>query len=231
MTSALFVSAKGDIYVANNDGEGRVNRWRSTDFQREPVAFFCSECPSIFIDRSNALYCSMKQYHQVVRKVLDASSNTLVVVAGVGYAAATAFALNTPHGIFVTIDLDLYVADTENNRIQVFRRGESAANTVAGTSETIELNYPTAVVLDADNYLYIVDSKNHRVIGSHSSGFRCLIGCSGIFREKSHHLDEPINMAFDTDGHIYITSDSLTGRVRKFNLSTSLCSKYNFFSF
>ena len=224
--SALFVTADGDIYIANVGRKGQVKKWRSTYLESVYVTFFSSECSSIFIDTMNHLYCSMKEYHLIAKKSLCDNTIILVVVAGVGYPEATEVALREPHGIFVTIDFHLYVADTGNHRVQLYIPESPIGVTVAGTSETIKLSYPTGVTLDGDNHLYIVDSENHRIVASSAIGFRCVIGCSGITSFESGHLEYPINMAFDTDGHIYVTSDSLHGRIQKFTTSTPICSKY-----
>ena len=72
-------------------------------------------------------------------------------------------------------------ADTNNNRIQLFHRGESNAITAAGTgSATISLNGPCGIILDADKYLYIADTLNHRIVGEGPNGFRCLVGCNVV---------------------------------------------------
>ena len=84
-------------------------------------------------------------------------------MAGTAYAGSTPDMLYSPYGIFVTSSLDLYVADCNNNRVQLFRSGETNATTVAGnrTSGDITLQCPYAVALDADDYLFVVDSLNH----------------------------------------------------------------------
>jgi hypothetical protein len=86
-----------------------------------------------------------------------------------------------PQGIFVNTNFDLYVADSGNNRIQLFKSGESNATTIIinGTSGNITLLNPRGVVLDADGHLLIVDTVNARIIGSDVNGFRCVAGCSG----------------------------------------------------
>ena len=50
----------------------------------------------------------------------------------------------------------------------------------SGASRTIDLQCPSGIVLDADGYLFISDYSNHRIVGSGPSGFRCLVGCSGM---------------------------------------------------
>ncbi len=227
MQTALFVTRDDDIYVANVGRTGQINKWRSSYLKSEYVTYFGSECTSIFIDAIENLYCSMREYHQVALISLRDHTNTILVIAGIGYAAATDVALKEPHGIFVTRDFDLYVSDTENNRVQLFRSGSLSGITVAGTPETIELNYPTSIVLDGNNRLYIVDSNNNRIVASSSDGFRCVIGCNNIISEEYRSLNYPINMAFDTNGHIYVTSNSINGRIQKFITSTSICNSAN----
>lgn len=91
--------------------------------------------------------------------------------------------LNQPHGVYVHTNLDWYVADRYNDRIQLFPFGQSDGITVAGNTSsilTIDLNNPNAIILDANKYVFIVDHYNHHIIGSGVYGFRCLVGCSGV---------------------------------------------------
>jgi tripartite motif-containing protein 71 len=164
--------------------------------------------------------------HQVVAKPLKSNPNTLTVVAGTGCLGSASNMLNSPQGIFVDINLDLYVADSYNNRIQCFRSRQFNATTVAGSgaSDTIILNHPTGVVLDGNNYLFIVDSFNHRIVGSGPYGFRCLVGCFGA-GSAFNQLNSPQSMAFDSYGNMFVT-DRANNRVQKFVLSTTSCSKY-----
>ena len=65
----------------------------------------------LFIDINDYLYCSMRDLHQVVTKPLNSISNQLTIIAGTGCSGSISNMLNGPHGIFVDINLDLYVAD------------------------------------------------------------------------------------------------------------------------
>ena len=69
-------------------------------------------------------------------------------------------------------------ADCGNNRVQLFKSGQSNATTIAGSgaSGTITLSCPKGVVLDSDDHLFIVDANNNRIIGSDANGFRCIVG-------------------------------------------------------
>lgn len=69
----------------------------------------------------------------------------------------------------ITLDKygNLYVADSQNNRIQFFCPNAVFAQTIAGTGASghgaTELNDPSDVVLDADLNLYVSDTFNGRV--------------------------------------------------------------------
>ena len=135
--------------------------------------------------------------------------------------------LQNPVGIFVDINLDLYVADFGNHRILLFRLNQRHGITVAGygsANVTIELFHPTGIVLDGDQHLFIVDCYNHRIIGSDENGFRCIFGCSG-YGSTNDKLSYPASMSFDSYGNIYVT-DLLNNRVQKISLSKKSDRKY-----
>lgn len=118
--------------------------------------------------------------HQVVKTLSANQSESLIIVAGSGSPGSASHMLNSPFGIFVTANFDLYVADSGNTRIQLFRAGERNGTTVAdnGGTSNIALWNPTGVVVDADGYLFIVDNLNHRIARSGPSEFRCVVGCT-----------------------------------------------------
>ena len=113
--------------------------------------------------------------HRVTKRSLSPTDTLVMTAAGLNHSGNGNDELNEPCGIFVDTNLDLYVADGNNSRIQLFQTGQTSGITVAGASapQTILLSYPTGVALDANGYLFIVDSSSTRVIGSSANGFRC----------------------------------------------------------
>lgn len=161
----------------------------------------------------------------MLRKLWRNPSRPSIIVAGTGCQGSTATTLYKPHGIFVTEKFELYVADCDNHRIQLFRSDEIDATTVAGNGSngtTITLTYPTGVMLDGDGYLFIVDYGNDRIIGSDRWGFRCVVDCEGIPGSAANQLDSPWTMSFDSAGNLLVCERD-NHRVQKFILSTNSC--------
>ncbi|CAF1440351.1 unnamed protein product, partial [Adineta steineri] len=223
----LFVTTAGEIYVDSDNPTGRIDKWTLNSTTGIPIMYTCTKCYDIFIDMNNNLYCSMYNFQQIVTKSLGVVSNALTIVAGTGTAGNTSSMLNSPYGIYVNTNFDLYVADYNNNRIQLFQSGQLNGITVAGAGSlnpTITLNGPTGIVLDADNYLYIVEFNNHRILGSGPNGFRCLVGCSGSGGSASNQLSNPFTLSFDSYGNMFVT-DYSNNRIQKFAILTNLCSE------
>ena len=175
---------------------------------------------------ASTLYCSMFSGHQVVKKSLNDNSSTMITVAGNGSQGSTSNMLYRPFGIFVDTNFDLYVADWNNHRIQLFRLGQINGITVAGNKSaniTISLYYPTNVILDGNKYLFITDGGNHRIIGSDENGFRCIVACSG-YGPTSDQLNQPRSIAFDSFGNLYV-ADRNNHRIQKFCSSTNFCNR------
>ena len=226
---SLFALSNGDIYVDNGNSNGRVDRWTLNANTYVPAMCVAGSCYGLFIDINNVLYCSINNLHRIVSMSLNSPSNLTTIVAGIGCAGSTSYMLSSPYGIFVDTNLDLYVADYGNNRIQLFKAGQSNGSTVAGNgaANTTTLSCPTSIVLDADKYLFIVDACNHRIVGSGPNGFRCLVGCSGG-GSASNQLDYPVSMAFDNAGNMFI-SDYYNVRIQKFILLNKTLGKFDLF--
>ncbi|CAF1568159.1 unnamed protein product [Adineta steineri] len=223
---SLFMSMAGDIYIDNGYSYGRVDKYIFNTSNRVTVMNVNGSCYGLFIDISNNLYCSLKNHHQVVKLLLNNGTTIPTIAAGNGSAGSLSNMLNSPQGIYVDSNLNLYIADCANNRIQFIETGQLNGVTIVGngSSANIILNYPTGIVLDANGYLFIVDSYNHRIVASSYYGFRCIVGCSGGGSSASQ-LSFPQSMAFDSYGNIYVT-DRNNSRVQQFTLETNNCSKF-----
>ena len=223
----VFVSMEGDVYYHDWHPDGSVGVWSTNTASGKPLLHVGPGCFSLFVDTNNSLYCSLKDSHQVIRRSLNSTDTQLLIVAGTGCPGFLPNMLNKPHGIFVSITLDLYVTDFENNRVQIFRTGDVNGISVAGREApgTITLFGPAAVILDGNGYLFISDANNLRVVGSGPGGYRTIGGGYG-WGTADYQLAWPQGIAFDSHGNLFVV-DNNNNRIQKFALSTNSCGKWN----
>ena len=225
---SIFVTTNGQIYVTDSNSIKRINKTNSYSYSNQTITittFSSYDIYGLFVDLNNTLYCSMYNEHQVVKKWLNSNPSTMTA-AGTGSYGSASNMLYYPCGIFVDTNFDLYVADRDNNRIQLFHLGQTNGITVVGSTSanlTISLNYPRNVILDGNKYLFIADGSNHRIIGSDENGFRCIIACSMSSGSTSDKLSGPRSLAFDSFGNLFV-ADYGNNRIQKFYLSTNLSS-------
>ena len=173
---------------------------------------------------------------QANNRVREISGATITTIAGTGTGGfsgdggpATAAELNRPAGVAVDGAGDVYVADTNNQRIRRISAG--TITTVAGTgtpgfsgddgpAAAAQLQYPFGVAVDAQENIYIADTFNNRVREVSSGAIITIAGTStpGFSGDggpaMSAQLDFPTAIAVDANGDVYI-ADSSNNRVRE----------------
>ena len=141
---------------------------------------------AVAVDRDGDVYVADARGHRVSR--INRESGEIVVLAGSGTAGfngnlmpALAAKLNTPTGIAVAPNGDVYIADSGNNRVRVVSPITGLIRTVAGNgeagpanaddvaigdggpAETARLSMPTDVAVAPNGSIYIADMGHHRV--------------------------------------------------------------------
>lgn len=223
---SMFVTANGDVYVDDGEKRNRTVKWTSSLTVETEVMMVRGICFGLFVDIHDNIYCSNIHSHLVLKRNFDDNINKTKIVAGTGAMGNASNMLSAPRGIFVNTQLDLYVADSGNDRIQLFRYNQLNATTVVGNGApgTINLNNPMAVIVDADGYLFVSDGGHNRIVGSGPYGYRCIVGCTNASGPASYQLSEPRFLAFDTYGNIYV-ADAHNNRIQKFLLKNDSCSR------
>ena len=199
---------------------------------------------AIVFDAQGNLYVAETANH-VIRKI-DRSGN-LTTIAGTGTQGfggdggpATAAQLDSPQGLALDANQNLYIADTHNHRIRKLSLTTGIINTVAGTgiagfagdhasATAAQLNLPTALALDAQQNLYLADTASHRVrkidavtglittvAGDGTQGFA---GDNGLATAAS--IDSPTGIAVDGAGNLYL-ADTHNHRIRMIAATTGL---------
>ena len=123
---------------------------------------------------------------------------------------------NHPAAVAVNGAGDMYVADTDNNRIvELSPAGAVLAQWGSRGNGDGRFHAPTGIALDAAGNVYVVDSENNRVE---------VFDPNGHFLEKwgergigPGEFSQPTAIAVDCDGDVYV-ADTNNNRVERFNL-------------
>ncbi len=194
------------------------------------------------LDTAGNLYIA-DSVAQVIRRV-DTTGNITTVAGNPAIKSlgdggpATSASLNAPTGVAVDAAGNLYIADSQNNRV---RRVDAVTNhitTVAGTgaatanlgdgnlATAASLNNPTGVAIDTSGNLFIADQYNNRirrvdagtgVITTVAGGGIAGSGTDGLGDggpATNATLNRPSSIAFDAPGNLYI-ADTLNHLVRE----------------
>ena len=163
-------------------------------------------------------------------QVLDTASLAVVATLGTaGVAGSDAAHLNQPSGV----GLDpagghILVADTGNQRIQLFDAGSFAYVATLGVTGTAgtdngHFNAPaSAFVNTVAHQLYVADSGNQRVqvFDAGSLAYLATIGVTGAPGSNNGMLNQPLDAEFNPSANQIMVADSGNGRVELFDAAT-----------
>lgn len=179
----------------------------------------------VAMDVSGVLFIADSGNNRIRKVDTDGMITTVAGTNNAGYSGdggpATNADLFTPSGVAVDASGNLFIADSQNNRIRKVDTG-GIITTVAGTNSlgfsgdggpamTARLNSPSSVAVDASGNLFIADYGNNRirkvntngvittVAGTNSSGFSGDGGTATIAR-----LNSPSCVAVDVFGNLFI---------------------------
>lgn len=172
----------------------------------------------VALDRRGNLFVSDSGNNRVIEYVYRAAQHRYAttgrVVAGTGTAGSGLRELNMPGGLAVDAAGNLFVADSNNSRVERFAyhratgRYGAVATTVAGRggegSGLSQLEFPISVALDARGDLFVADSQNLRVV-------EYKVTSTGTYPTNATvaaaGLPDPAEyVAFDHAGNLFVSS-------------------------
>ncbi len=133
-----------------------------------------------------------------------------------------------PNGVGIS-HAYIFVADTCNQRIQVFDLSFKYVSTIGQTgvagADSHHFSNPVALAVDpANNNIFVVDQGNQRVQRCQADGLSTSFICTpfaGVSGKNAgrdfHYLNHPVGIAFDTGSHTVLISEEETSRVQVFN--------------
>ena len=143
--------------------------------------------------------------------------------------------LNSPFGVTVDSQRNVYIADNANNRVRKVD-ANGIISTVAGNGAAVyagdgaeatnaSLFNPAALALDGAGNLYIADYSNHRVRKVDTNGIITTVAGNGTgtyagdgTAATNASLQNPFGLAFDAGGNLYI-ADSGNDRIRRVDVN------------
>ena len=244
---AVAVDGSGNVYIAdtsNNrirkvDTSGTISTiagiggWGVTGDGGAATSAPLATPQGVAVDGSGNVYIS--DINDRIRKVdtagiISAFAGTGIHGFGGDGVAATSTPLASPHEVAVDGSGNVYIADTDNNRI---RKVNSAGiiSTFAGSglrgfsgdgraATAARLAAPQGVAVDASGNVYIADTGNRRMRKVDSQGIITTIagtGTSGFGGDGgaaiSALLSRPEGVAVDGSGNVYVV-DTNNNRIR-----------------
>jgi sugar lactone lactonase YvrE len=122
----------------------------------------------LFFDEStSSLFVCDSSNHRIQKFQMNSSVG--VTVAGGNGQGSASDHFNVPNAVWVSPKTGfIYVADTDNHRIQLWKMNATQGITIAGNGTagnlTTMLNTPQGVALNAnETFLYVSEQDNHRV--------------------------------------------------------------------
>ena len=145
--------------------------------------------------------------------------------------AATGAELLYPYGVVVDSSGNLYIADSENQRIRkvtaagiistIAGNGTAGYSGDGGAATSAELNYPSRVAADSSGNVYIADLYNNRVREVTPGGIISTVAGNGTAgysgdggAATSAELNNTFDVAVDSNANLYI-ADGYNQRIRK----------------
>jgi sugar lactone lactonase YvrE len=134
---------------------------------------------ALALDAAGNLYLADTGNHRI-RKI-TAATGIITTIAGTGTQGfsgdsgpATSAAIDSPTGLVLDAQNNLYLADTHNHRIRKITAATGIITTIAGTgapgfsgdtttATTANLALPHGLTIDANGNLYLADTANHRI--------------------------------------------------------------------
>ncbi|HTE02115.1 MAG TPA: hypothetical protein VK668_22660 [Mucilaginibacter sp.] len=241
----IAIDGSGDIYVSYlesgvirkipTNGKGVLITGNGNGNNQDGVGLSggVSQPIGLALDGSGIIYVA--GYSNTIKKIY---SNGLIstFVGAYGRSGNTdgkgaAARFNSPKGIAVDANGNVYVADSANNLIRKITpdgtvstlAGSGLSGSADGTGSAASFDFPTGVAVDASGNVYVADANNNMIRKITSSGIVTTLagsatsGSSNGLGSAATFLD-PVDVAVNHEGTILYVADRGNNLVRQIGL-------------
>jgi len=199
----------------------------------------------VAVDAMGNVYIVEGGYNRV--RIVTRSTGIISTYAGTGMmgsdgdgGAATSAQLNYPQGVAVDASGNVFIADTNNNKVRLVTKATGTITTYAGTgiygpssdnlpATSSSLSSPRSLAVDSSGNLYIADMSNYKVrLVTRSTGIMTTFAGMGTLGSSGDDgpaimasLSYPNAVAVDASDNVYIGDSS---RVRVVTRSSTTIS-------
>lgn len=204
------------VTIAGNGTSGNVDGPAATAEFSNPAG--------VAVDAAGNLYVADYRNHSV-REISAGNVTTIAGNGSPGFADGPVASAQFSYPLGVAIDGsgNLYVADSNNNRIREISggivttlAGNGTASYLDGAAASAEFHGPNSVAVDASGHVFVADGSNN-VIREISGGMvTTMAGSNAGYLDgpaRSAMLNGPNGLALDADGDLYI-ADSGEDEIR-----------------
>lgn len=226
----VALDSSGNLYVSDwND-----NTIRKYDSSGNPLGVFVgvSDAPyitdashinnphGVSVDNNGDVYVITDLGYRLVKFDAGGNPQWTIGTPGVWGNANDQFGdyWRGPTDVAVGPDGKVYVADTGNQRVQIFDSNGNYVDTLGSSgSGPGQFTDPYGVAVDSNGNIYVADEENQRVqIFNSSLSYVAQLGQTGVAGDDNAHFDHPQGVTVDKNGNIYV-ADSSNNRVQVFD--------------
>jgi uncharacterized protein (TIGR03437 family) len=179
--TGLALDAAGNLYIADT-GNSRiriVNKATGIITSLSTAGINLTSPKGVAVDAAGDVYIADTGNGRILEVTPVGSITKTTTVAGTGVngysgdgSPATSAQLNNPYGVALDAAGNIYITDTNNQRIRMVSAATGIITTVAGTgrsgyagdggpSTSAQLSFPRGMLVDASGKIYVSDAQNN----------------------------------------------------------------------